>query len=90
MSEETWTKIRALGIPDVDMMSALKLARTFMADAARMSLDPWAVRIAIVFLDRSHLHFGRRQISNEMLKRLEGLGEELYEYMAAREDSSWR
>jgi len=85
MSEATWTKARALGIPDADMRSALLLVRDFRAKAYRMKLDPMAVRVAIVFLDRSDLHFTKQKLPSEMIERLREIGEEVYRYIAEKD-----
>ena len=72
--EEAWARILALGISKADVTRALGLVKDLRTRAVMESLDPRAVRIALVFADAADFHVARKRLDLETLTELEAIG----------------
>lgn len=77
-------KARALGIPDNDLIRAMKLVRDLRISAIRSGIDPRATRIAIIYMNLTDYHFAAQKLSWEDLRKLEEIAHDFYIEMVNR------
>lgn len=77
-------KARALGIPDGDLLRAMKLVRNLRVQVIKLDLDPRASRIAIIYLNLCDLHFAKQHLNRDELTALYEIARELYEDQVQR------
>ena len=76
-------RAKALGIPEADLKRALILTRELRIQAIREGLDPRAIRIALLFIERCDRHFAVQKLHPVAIAALESIAKDLYELARA-------
>lgn len=73
-----------LGISNADIKSAIFLIRDLRQKALAQGLNPRAIRIAILYLERTDKHAAEKKISFKEMNKLRQIANRLYEETAQR------
>jgi len=72
-------KARALGIPESHLTRALILVRNLRAQGLLEGIDPRALRIAILYLEKTDRYFCTKKLQPREMRALEDIAEEFFQ-----------